>query len=172
MRIYRNIAPTVLVVALLASIYFNAHKCTHTAEQAPHRDTIRTVFVDTVKYFKPVPKDSAVVRYVTVKLPTTATADRDTSFAHLINVTSEMDSDSAEVVIPIAQKIYEDSLYTAYVSGYNPSLDSLTLRQPKEVVTIRQTPKKWNVAVFAGYGVTPKGFQPCIGVGASCTLRF
>lgn len=161
-----------LMLALLASIYFNAHKCTHTAEQAPHRDTIRTVLVDTVKYFKPVPKDSAVVRYVTVKLPTTAVAERDTSFAPDINVGSKTDSDSAVVAIPITQKVYEDSLYTAYVSGYSPSLDSLTLRQSKEVVTIRQTPKRWNVGVFAGYGITPKGFQPCIGVGVSYTLRF
>lgn len=157
------------MLALLASICFNAHKCTHTAEQAPHRDTIRTVLVDTVKCFKPTPKDSAVVRYVTVKLPTTA-ADRDTSFAPDIYVASK--TDSAEVEIPITQKIYEDSLYTAYVSGYSVSLDSLTLRQSKEVVTIRQTPKRWNVGVFAGYGITPKGFQPCIGVGVSYTLRF
>lgn len=170
MRIYRNAAPTVLMLVLLASIYFNAHKCTGGAEQELHRDTIRTVCVDTVKCFTPVPKDSAVVRYITVKLPV-VTAERDTSFAPDIYVGSK--TDSADVVIPISQKVYEDSLYTAYVSGYNPSLDSIAIRAAREVVTVKEfrKPKRWSIGVFAGYGITPKGFQPCIGVGISYTLR-
>lgn len=47
--------------------------------------------------------------------------------------------DSLEVPIPIEQKRYEDSLYTAWVSGFRPALDSIALHQPEIVTTITKT---------------------------------
>lgn len=47
--------------------------------------------------------------------------------------------DSIEVPIAIEQKRYEDSLYTAWVSGFRPALDSIRLHQPEITTTITKT---------------------------------
>lgn len=126
------------------------------------RDTVRVTIVDTVRIVCPVVRDSLVVRYVTERLP----VKRDSV---QIGCT-----DSVDVEIPITQKRYADSTYTAWVSGYRPSLDSIHIYPRHEVVTItnmiRQKPKHWNVGLNVGYGLTPKGLQPYVGVGVSYNL--
>lgn len=78
--------------------------------------------------------------------------------------------DSVEVALPITQRTYtDDSTYTAWVSGYRPQLDSL--RTYRRTVTVTRTEaqparrSRWGIGVQAGYGLTPKGPQPYIGVG-------
>ena len=142
----------------------------------PYRDTIRTTFVDTIPYYLPVPKDSTVIKYVTVRVEAVGKEkDFPTTDDHFRDTTQMVTPDSAEVVVPITQKVYEDSAYTAYVSGYMASLDSLMLRAPREVVTIkeRKRPKRWSISVQGGYGMTLKGtpqFVPYVGVGVSYNL--
>jgi len=66
--------------------------------------------------------------------------------------------DSIEVPIPIEQKRYDDSLYTAWVSGYQPALDSIRLHQPEIVTTITETIVKkaprFSVGLSVGPGVS------------------
>lgn len=161
-------AALVLVVGLVVGLNVRRCRTESITRTETITDTLR-VF-DTVRVVEPEPRESTVVRYVTVRLPTAATAERDTSFARDINVGSK--ADSTAVVIPITQKVYEDSSYTAWVSGYNPSLDSLSIRTVREVVTVKEfrKPKRWNVGAFVGYGITPKGMQPCVGVSVNYTL--
>ena len=125
-----------------------------------------------------------VTRYVTQRLP--VVDDKEDNFPNKgnndeLNIpqsdnnVAENIPDSADVVIPITQKVYEDSTYTAYVSGYNPQLDSLIFRMPREVITIKeyQKPKRWGIGIHAGYGMTIKGtpqFAPYIGIGISYNL--
>lgn len=124
-------------------------------------DTTRVTVVDTVPYVKPVARDSVVVRYVTKKLPIV----HDT--VHPICI------DSAGVNIPIIQKQYCDSTYTAWVSGYDVRLDSIRVYTRREVVTISRTIKgggkggykRLGVNIGLGVGITPKGVQPYVGVG-------
>lgn len=81
--------------------------------------------------------------------------------------------DSVEVVIPITQKEYEGAGYHAWISGYEPRMDSIYVFPRYERVTVRERCKgegRWGVGVFAGYGMTPKGFQPCVGVSVHYTL--
>ena len=63
--------------------------------------------------------------------------------------------DSIEVPIPIEQKRYEDSLYTAWVSGYRPALDSIALHQPEIVTTITETIVKKAPRLSVGLSVGP-----------------
>ena len=121
-------------------------------------DTLRVTVTDTVRVLQPVARDSVVIRYVTERLPVV----RDT-----VAVVCEVGKDSAEVEIPIIQKRYADSTYTAWVSGYRPSLDSIHVYRQKETITIKEKQRRWNVGVTAGYGVTPKGLQPFVGLGVS-----
>lgn len=81
--------------------------------------------------------------------------------------------DSATVTLPVEQRVYEDSLYTAYVSGYRPRLDSISLRLPHTYKTITRTEstpsRRWAVGptIGAGYGIT--GRHTDIFVGLSVT---
>lgn len=127
------------------------------------KDTVRETVVDTVTYDKPVARDSLVVRYVRVRVPVV----RDT--LHSIY------TDTIQVDMPVTQKRYEDSTYTAWVSGYEPSLDSIRVYARKDVVTInkiiKEPPKRFVVSFNVGYGLTPQnGLQPYIGIGVGYKL--
>ena len=85
--------------------------------------------------------------------------------------------DSIEV--PRTQKVYSDSTYTAYVSGYDPRLDSIYVRQKEVWRTITETRtvptkkfRRWNVGLIGGYGYgfKSKEFEPFIGVGFTISL--
>ena len=190
----KNIALLLFLAVFVASLMLNVHHYTEgTAE--PYRDTIKTTFVDTIPYYKPVPKDSTVIKYVTATLP--KADDKEDNFPNKtvtelpesVQKFPESDKnlqdsvpnfgktvpDSANVVIPITQKVYDEDTYTAFVSGYNPSLDSLIFKMPREVVTIKEysKPKRWSVGVQVGYGVTLKGtpqLAPYVGIGVSYNL--
>ena len=131
---------------------------------------MRTIVYDTITYSRPILKDSVVVRYVTELLPA-----KEKHEGGDVGKT-EPPHDSVEVEIPITQKVYEDSLYTAYVSGYRPQLDSLVLYTSKEQITVskhRTKENRWSVGLQAGYGITLKGtpqFAPYIGIGVSYNL--
>lgn len=159
-----------------------------------------TTFVDTIPYYKPVPKDSAVVRYVTRVLPVkgrdniTTYGEQDTFFAekyaqnteknipqvgnnevnNIPAVAKAADSDSIEVEIPITQKRYENEDYRAWVSGYEPSLDSIYVFPKTTVIHERsyKPPNKWHIGITGGYGYgfKSKQVEPYIGIGISYSL--
>ncbi len=152
------------LAACLCALAIWIYGCTNkgTAHDEPVRDTVRAVYVDTVRIVQPVARDSVVVQYIKVRVPR-AEGDKDTLGGGYKN------TDSAEVVIPITQKRYSDSTYTAWVSGFRPALDSIHVYPRREVVTVtsavRGKPKRWGVGIHAGYGLTPHGLQPYIGMG-------
>ena len=121
-------------------------------------------FRDTIKVDKPVP----VPKPYPVYLPA------DT--VRLVNV----QHDTVEVIVPIEQKHYRDSLYDAWVSGYKPNLDSLHVYPVTKVVTTTITTnaktKRWGIGVQAGvgaqYGTIGKQMDvgPYVGVGISYNL--
>lgn len=89
----------------------------------------------------------------------------------------EVVHDTAWVQLPREEVEYRDSSYRAVVSGFRPRLEELDIYQKEKIVTI-QTEKvvtvperrRWGVGVQAGYGITPAGFQPYLGVGVSYNL--
>ena len=194
----KNIALCLFLAVFVASLLLNVHHYTGgTAE--PYRDTIRTTFVDTIPYYKPVPKEEKPLGNITAKLPVSVPKlpesvqkfpesdkklqDSVQNFGksvpedHFEDMGEKVTPDSAEVIVPITQTVYEDSTYTAYVSGYRASLDSLIFRMPREVTTITNThyqkPKRWSVGIQVGYGMTLKGtpqFAPYVGIGVSYNL--
>ena len=121
---------------------------------------------DSLPYYYPVPRDSAVIRYVDV--PVTVTVN-DTNVITL----------TTNVNVPIERKVYEeDSTYYAVVTGptigdLHPSLD--TLKVYRETVTIETTkkvteykPYKWSVSPFVsqevGLSTMPKwAYRPNLG---------
>ena len=121
-------------------------------------DTI--TYVDTIPYYQPVPKDSVVLRYQTVKIPV---QEKD-------SVTGN--TDSIDVVLPIIQQEYRDSTYHAWVSGYLPRLDSIHVYGKNTIITKTQTvtvtkyqTKRWGVGVQVGCGYDFRQISPYIGIG-------
>ena len=164
-----------VVGAIIGFSYMYYWKCT---AYETVRDT--TVYVDTIAYYKPIPKDSAVIRYVTRYLPV---AKKDTNITENYaqnngknippSVLSE-DRDSAAVVIPLTQRRYEGDEYLAYVSGYEPTLDSIFV-YPKTTVIRESTykpPDRWHMGITGGYGMSITGghAEPFIGVGITYSI--
>lgn len=165
-----------IAILFVLSLVFNARTCQTSLGVVS--DTTRVMIYDTIKVIKPIAKDSTVVRYVTevvkvvdhIEDKLEKVADSET-----VSDCPGLDSDSVKVSIPITQKVYEDSTYKAYVSGYKASLDSFFVYPSKEVLTIniKPKPKRWGIGVQVGYGLTlqpqPK-FAPYVGVGISYNI--
>ena len=125
-------------------------------------DTVRMAVVDTITYRQPVARDSVVVRYVARLTPIV----RDTvHYTH---------TDTVRIRLPVTQRRYDDSTYTAWVSGYGPSLDSIKVYSRKGIMTVtnkpRDKPRRISINLGVGYGITPKGAGPYIGLSVGYGL--
>lgn len=118
-------------------------------------DTI--VLRDTIMVEKPVTKDSVIVRYKRVEVPVVV---RDTIL------------DTVFVELPITSKYYKSSRYEAWVSGYEPSLDSISIfSETKYIKDMVKTKKsRWGLGVSVGYGVTRTKVEPFVGVSVNYNI--
>lgn len=161
------VASILLVLAVICLIAGVAFRCKEEkeAQTITHIDTTRVVVYDTVTIRKPVAVDSVVLRYETIKVRKVVS---DT-----VRV-EQMAEDSAVVEIPITQKHYTDSTYSAWVSGYAPCLDSIKVYPRTEVVTITNTikdkPKRWGIGIQGGIGYGKGGFSPYVGIGVQYNI--
>lgn len=97
----------------------------------------------------------------------------DTIWAHAIDTLRV--SDSVMVTLPIEQKMYADSNYTAYISGYAPKLDSIFVKNRIYKINtthlIKTKDRGWGVGVTVGPSVLYNG-KVNIGLGASVGLTY
>lgn len=87
------------------------------------------------------------------------------------------DNDSVAVELPITERVYEGEDYRAVVEGYNPILKEFAVYPKTQIVTTTETitkRKRWGVSigVQGGYGLTPAGSQPYVGVGVTFGYNF
>lgn len=170
----------VIILALLLAIsaayniiYICARMSGGTDGQA-RTDTVR--LVDTLRYDSPAPVSDTIVRYVRVTAPI-APQPPDTA-ARAVATTDTMRSingiaDTAAVLLPITQRTYTAPEYTAYVSGYLPSLDSITIHAPRTIITNNQPAAKskpWGIGIAAGIGAGRGGITPFIGITLQYSL--
>lgn len=139
-----------IVVAVLVAIATTVVNRQMSSPQVVH-DTVTIITHDTVIIDNPLPVRSKVVRYV--KVPVT-----DTVIVHT--------SDTVFLTLPITQKVYSNPSYTAYVSGFSPSLDSIIFYRQNTTTKILSAPKpkKWSVGLSLGYGFSNNGTSPFIGI--------
>ena len=132
-------------------------RCTNkAATEQPIRDTI----VDTIKVVKPIAVDSVVTRYKWVNVERV----KDTT---IVNEVSEVVFDTIRIRLPIESKHYTAESYDAWVSGYEPQLDSIKVYQ-REVKTKQS---RWSIGLQGGVGMTPRGVQPYVGIGIGYRLK-
>lgn len=155
-------------------------------------DVVRTdtiVMFDTVCFVEPVAMDSVVIRYKTRWLAVAENPDTDvsgtvaddpyadtqgtvaTGVDAMVNdvVENHVPPDSARVIVPFTQKTYETDDYKAFVSGYEPSLDSIHIYRRTETVTntlyMDKKRRRWGVMAGIGAGISQKGtVAPMVGV--------
>lgn len=167
------IAFLLLIAALTVSLWFNVKSYLGKQDSRATTEVVCDTITDTVTYYKPIAKDSVVLHYVVARLPVSSDTARNAIFAeNYIQKNPQIIYDSAAVIIPISQKRYADSTYTAWVSGYEARLDSITVfpRTIKIREREEKPPNRWSIGVSAGYGYTRKGLSPFIGVGITYSI--
>jgi hypothetical protein len=133
-------------------------------------DVVRDTIFDTIKVVKPLLVESTIISHKVVTLPRYNTIVKDSVVTRDSVV---LHHDSVDVVIPIEQKVYRDSLYTVWVSGYQPELDSIQIiNQRISEKDVHNLFHNFSCGIQAGYGITPRGFQPYIGLGISFRFSF
>lgn len=148
-------------------------------------DTVR----DTVKASMPMAKDS--IQTGVIRIPVIVPAyepdepvvpkasvkvwEPDSLFSEAQKRGKNRVSDTVWATIPRTQKRYEDSTYTAWVSGYRPLLDSIHVYRrtvTRTVVVSKKEKRNWRreqagagIIGGAGYGLTTKKPDVFVGVG-------
>lgn len=124
------------------------------------RDTVEVIRIDTFRDTLPIPVYEKIIDSFPVRVPVPVSVPGDTV------------RDTVAIYLPITQKVYHDSLYTAYVSGYRAKLDSIEVYGRTRDITIRETPrrKRWGLGVQVGYGMAGNKASPFVGLGVSYNL--
>jgi len=153
----KNALLIILLVLFAGSLFLNFH-FKHRLDNIP-----RESYIDTITYSVPVPRDSVVIRYETHRLPV-ATPDTIFKVDTIVRVDTIIQHDSIEVLIPISQKHYHESDYEAWISGFQPSLDSIHVYAPTTVISDTH----WievTVGLQTGVGWNGNGWSPYLGAG-------
>lgn len=133
---------------------------------ADNTEVVTDTIIKVVKVDRPIVRESTIVKYKVVRLPIAS----DTICV------SDTIKDSVFVQVPIEQKVYSDSNYTAWVSGYQPRLDSISITQKEisfhKMVNNSEGSKRLYLGIQVGYGITPRGIQPYLGLGVSYKFGF
>ncbi len=133
------------------------------------RDTV-TVHDTLVRYMpKPVSVEAVRTEYRLLPVYHTDTVTKTDYIAF---------HDTAFVEVPISSKHYRSPEYDAWVSGYEPSLDSIKVYNKERVVTETVTvtkkarAKRWGIGFTGGYGYdfNSKTAAPYVGVGVSYNI--
>ena len=153
------------IILLLLAVSVAVNVWLATRETATETNIERdTVWKDSI-IREPAPAETIDIgRTVYLRIPYPVPSGRDTIH------------DSIDVPIPIIQKRYDDSLYTAWVSGFEPNLDSIRLYQPTIYETITKTIIKpaplitFGIQAGAGWGMLNQKPDIYIGVGGQVNI--
>lgn len=143
----------VILVLALCLLCFVAGRCTKKAERELVCKTDTFIRVDTLKERVPYPVYETLIQTVPELFPVYITLEGDTVREPIF------------VPVPIVQKEYLTDNYRAWVSGHNPSLDSIDIFQKTIYITEKVKPRRWGIGVTAGYGIGKHGLSPYVGIG-------
>lgn len=118
--------------------------------------SVRDTVYDTITIRRPYAVTKNIIRYVPATLPVADTAQ----------------ADSATVIVPVESRTYADSSFSAWLSGYNATLDSIRI-YPRTITVTRYKQPRICVGVSAGIGLPIQGtvrVTPYLGIGVSYIL--
>lgn len=159
----KNIALVVLAVLVVGLLFFLCVMNFHTSNPEPKTAKTDTLYIrDTIEI--EVPKDSIVYR--------------DKKVTDTLYLPTPQDT----TPIPIEQKHYEDSIADIYISGYEPTIDSIHYHIPQNTMCVEKVieiekPKKWyedrfciTFGVYGGYSPIYNNFDVIVGGGVSVRI--
>ena len=150
-------------------------------EQIARSETISVTEVRCDTIHDTIPQIAAERQVGTIRVPVPVYGKKNTSLHEVesqeVAVMTPTKIDTIE--LPRTQRTYKDSTYTAWVSGYDPRLDSIEVYRKtiKETVTISVPPmeakrrrtfwQRFNIGVQGGYGIglDDKKGHPYVGMG-------
>lgn len=153
-----------IIILLLSVLAFIPSRCFDRRDTTTdiRRDTVEVIRVDTFRDTVPVPVYEKTIDSFPIRVPI------------LVPVPGDTVRDTVAIYLPITQKVYRDSLYTAYVSGYRAKLDSIEVYGRTRDITIRETPRRkrlgLGLGLQVGYGMAGNKASPFVGVGVSYNL--
>ena len=153
----------IIWVALIV-FAFMAGRLTAPKEQIVLEDNSTTISIDTALHTAPQVRDSVVLRFQPIPVP---------KYEYKDSLRLVTDTIYDTIQIPIVQKIYSDSTYKAWVSGYNPSLDSIEIYNRTISISntkIKLLNKRWGIGIQTGVGLKDGKMEPYIGVGISYNI--
>ena len=125
------------------------------------KDTIEKISHDTIFVDRPIAYKVKEIKHDTVRI-------------------TDIKHDSVDVILPIIQKEYRDSTYSAWVSGYQDvNLDSIEVYQKNIFTEINNTKyvtkyknKHWHIgpSVGVGYDFTNNRVAPYLGVSVQYSI--
>ena len=146
-------AQHVIVVLVLCILCFLVGRRTTRVEAELICKTDTFIRIDTLRERVPYPVYETVIQTVPELFPIYITLEGDTVREPIF------------VPIPVTQKEYLTDDYHAWVSGYNPALDSIDIFQKTISITKRQPASRWGIGIIAGYGIGKHGLSPYVGIG-------
>lgn len=142
----------ILLLALCTlCFFFGRHTKRTEAGFVAKTDTV--ILRDTIRDSIPYPVYETVIQEVPELFPVYITLAGDTVREPVI------------VPIRITQKEYQTDDYRAWVSGYNPALDSIHIFRKTLSVTQKQPSRRFGIGITAGYGIGKNGLSPYVGIG-------
>jgi len=148
------------VLGLLSGFFIGKGIYDHPIHESVTRDTVTRI--DTVSRYYPKPVEVEKTR-TEFRWLTRVQTDTVTNYTTL--------HDSVLVEVPITSKHYNAPEYDAWVSGYQPSLDSIRVYQKEryitETITISKSPNRFTIGIQGGYGYgfKSKQWEPYVGLG-------
>ncbi len=143
-----------LIIGCVCGFFMGKGMYDQPIEESVSRDTV--CITDTIPHYYPKPVEVEKLR---------------TEYKWLTRVENTTDTlhDSVLVAVPITSKHYGGDQYDAWVSGYEPSLDSIKVYQRTEYITERVTlskpPNKWELDIIGGidYNIKQQRYTPHAG---------
>ena len=154
----------IVLVALMTYDFYLTHKLikqTRT-EIVEVRDTIEKISYDTIFLARPIAYKVKEIKHDTVRI-------------------TDVKHDSVDFILPVIQKEYRDSTYSAWVSGYQEvNLDSIEVYQKnifteinntKYVTKYKNRPFGFSVGLGGTYSPVSNKIEPGIFLGITYTIK-
>lgn len=152
---FRKYIPYIIIVVLGVCLLISLTNRKGVSGQYTHHDTIKFTRHDTIEVTRVDTFERFVPHFDTEKIVDAFYVEKD---------------DSTQLKLPKTQRIYQDTTFKAWVSGFEPNLDSIKVFQSTRYITIENTtvkeiyPKKLQMYGNIGAFVIQKDIAPYIGV--------
>ena len=154
----------ILLVGLMTYDFYLTHKLieqTKTDIREVH-DTLVKTRVDSIFFDRPIAYKVKEIKHDTVRI-------------------TDVKHDSVDVILPVIQKEYRDSTYSAWVSGYQDvNLDSIEIYQKnifteinntKYVTKYKNRPFGFSIGLGATYSPVSNKIEPGVFLGITYTIK-